>query len=86
MPCPLRVLLRFQQRSPLVYFTTFAKMQSTSSKPMIFLIRYGRFFEQDVPQNLKDIVLGECDPSHVLSGSEILATTVDFFRHSWFES
>ncbi|KAJ8099555.1 hypothetical protein POJ06DRAFT_223320 [Lipomyces tetrasporus] len=40
----------------------------------------------DVPPNLKDIVLGDCVPSHILSGSEILATPVDFFRRSWFES
>ncbi|KAK9342919.1 hypothetical protein V1522DRAFT_460592 [Lipomyces starkeyi] len=46
----------------------------------------GRFSEQDVPPNLKDIILGDCVPRHILSGSEILATPVDFFRQTWFES
>ncbi|KAK9384930.1 hypothetical protein V1515DRAFT_646755 [Lipomyces mesembrius] len=50
------------------------------------IVTDGRFSEQDVPPNLKDIVLGDCVPSHILSGSEILATPVDFFRQSWFES
>ncbi|KAK9235379.1 hypothetical protein V1525DRAFT_452088 [Lipomyces kononenkoae] len=50
------------------------------------IVKDGRLSEQDVPPNLKDIVLGDCVPSRILSGSEILATPVDFFRRSWFES
>ncbi|KAK9433999.1 hypothetical protein V1505DRAFT_412209 [Lipomyces doorenjongii] len=50
------------------------------------IVRDGRFSEQDVPPNLNDIVLGDCVPTHILSSSEILATPLDFFRRSWFES
>ncbi|KAK9319228.1 hypothetical protein V1517DRAFT_282247, partial [Lipomyces orientalis] len=50
------------------------------------IVKEGRFSEQHVPPNLKDIVLGDCVPSHILSGSEMVATPVDFFQRSWFES
>ncbi|KAK9318601.1 hypothetical protein V1524DRAFT_467598 [Lipomyces starkeyi] len=39
------------------------------------IVRDGRFSEQDVPPNLNDIVLGDCVPSHILSGSEIFFST-----------
>ncbi|KAK9316480.1 hypothetical protein V1524DRAFT_426736 [Lipomyces starkeyi] len=39
------------------------------------IVRDGRFSEQDVPPNLKDIVLGDCVPRHILSGSEIFFST-----------
>jgi hypothetical protein len=42
---------------------------------MQVIVRDGRFSEQDVPPNLNDIVLGDCVPSHILSGSEIFFST-----------
>ncbi|KAK9329570.1 hypothetical protein V1520DRAFT_342932 [Lipomyces starkeyi] len=41
---------------------------------------------EDIPPNLGDVVLGDCVPSHVLSGHEILATPIDFFQKSWTEA
>ncbi|KAJ8102712.1 hypothetical protein POJ06DRAFT_54260 [Lipomyces tetrasporus] len=50
------------------------------------IVRDGRFSGEDVPPNLKEIVLGDCVPSHILSGNEIVCTPLDFFRRSWFEA
>ncbi|KAK9324694.1 hypothetical protein V1517DRAFT_351171 [Lipomyces orientalis] len=50
------------------------------------IVRDGRFSGEDVPPNLKEIVLGDCVPSHILSGSEIVTAPLDFFRRSWFEA
>ncbi|KAK9366785.1 hypothetical protein V1509DRAFT_628523 [Lipomyces kononenkoae] len=49
------------------------------------IVRDGRFSGQDVPPNLREVVLGDCVPSHILSGNEIVSAPVDFFRRSWFE-
>ncbi|KAK9320029.1 hypothetical protein V1517DRAFT_310200 [Lipomyces orientalis] len=50
------------------------------------IVRHGRFTGQDVPPNLREVVLGDCVPSHVLSDDEIVTTPLDFFRRSWFEA
>ncbi|KAK9334756.1 hypothetical protein LIPSTDRAFT_76251 [Lipomyces starkeyi NRRL Y-11557] len=50
------------------------------------IVRDGRFSGHDVPPNLREVVLGDCVPSHILSGNEIVGTTLDFFRRSWFET
>ncbi|KAK9489531.1 hypothetical protein V1508DRAFT_444775 [Lipomyces doorenjongii] len=44
-----------------------------------------RFFV-NIPPNLEEVVLGDCVPSHVLNGHEILATPVDVFQKSWIEA
>ncbi|KAK9329086.1 hypothetical protein V1520DRAFT_280001 [Lipomyces starkeyi] len=50
------------------------------------IVRNGRFTGQDVPPNLREVVLGDCVPSHILSDNEIVTTPLDFFRRSWFEA
>ncbi|KAK9326501.1 hypothetical protein V1520DRAFT_300806 [Lipomyces starkeyi] len=50
------------------------------------IVRDGRFSGEDVPPNLNEIVLGDCVPNHVLSGSEIVTAPLDFFRRSWFDA
>ncbi|KAK9350049.1 hypothetical protein V1523DRAFT_386475 [Lipomyces doorenjongii] len=50
------------------------------------VIRDGQSGAEDIPPNLEEVVLGDCVPSHVLSGHEILATPVDFFQKSWIEA
>ncbi|KAK9321277.1 hypothetical protein V1517DRAFT_368506 [Lipomyces orientalis] len=40
---------------------------------------HGRFAGEDVPPNLREVVLGDCVPSHVLSDDEIVTTPLDFF-------
>ncbi|KAK9357430.1 hypothetical protein V1504DRAFT_65270 [Lipomyces starkeyi] len=50
------------------------------------IVRDGRFSEQVVPPNLREVVLGDCVPSHILNGNEIVGTPLDFFRRSWFET
>ncbi|KAK9369323.1 hypothetical protein V1509DRAFT_652454 [Lipomyces kononenkoae] len=46
----------------------------------------GEFVGGDVPANLQEVVLGDCIPDHILSGGTIVATPVNFFRQTWFET
>ncbi|KAK9336584.1 hypothetical protein LIPSTDRAFT_30456 [Lipomyces starkeyi NRRL Y-11557] len=39
----------------------------------------------DVPPNLREVVLGDCIADHILTGEAIVATPVNFFRRNWFE-
>ncbi|KAK9483076.1 hypothetical protein V1527DRAFT_297474 [Lipomyces starkeyi] len=50
------------------------------------IVRDGRFSGQDVPPNLREVVLGDCVPSHILSGNEMVGAPLDFFQRSWFET
>ncbi|KAK9364491.1 hypothetical protein V1509DRAFT_669314 [Lipomyces kononenkoae] len=50
------------------------------------IIMDGQAGAEDIPPNLGEVVLGDCVPSHVLSGHEILATPIDFFQKSWVEA
>ncbi|KAK9243831.1 hypothetical protein V1506DRAFT_555120 [Lipomyces tetrasporus] len=50
------------------------------------VIRDGQSGAEDIPPNLGEVVLGDCVPSHVLSGDEILATPIDFFQKSWIDA
>ncbi|KAK9239211.1 hypothetical protein V1525DRAFT_424826 [Lipomyces kononenkoae] len=43
------------------------------------------FVGDDVPQNLQEIVVGDCIPDHILNGEAIGATPVNFFSRDWFE-
>ncbi|KAK9311326.1 hypothetical protein V1522DRAFT_458418 [Lipomyces starkeyi] len=61
-------------------FTWFGKLRK------VVIVRNGRFTGQDVPPNLREVVLGDCVPSHILSDNEIVTTPLDFFRRSWFEA
>ncbi|KAK9334443.1 hypothetical protein V1521DRAFT_464385 [Lipomyces starkeyi] len=50
------------------------------------IVSNGQFEGHDMPANLRELVLGDCIPSHVLIGNEVRATPVNFFRRDWFES
>ncbi|KAK9374723.1 uncharacterized protein V1513DRAFT_458612 [Lipomyces chichibuensis] len=49
------------------------------------IVENGRFVGEEVPPNLAEITLGDCIPTHVLSGSNIEVTPVNFFHQDWFE-
>ncbi|KAJ8103549.1 hypothetical protein POJ06DRAFT_298043 [Lipomyces tetrasporus] len=60
--------------------------EGSTSNVMQVVIRDGQSGAEDIPPNLGEVVLGDCVPSHVLSGDEILATPIDFFQKSWIEA
>ncbi|KAK9372750.1 uncharacterized protein V1513DRAFT_451425 [Lipomyces chichibuensis] len=45
---------------------------------MQLVIRDGQSVAEDIPPNLEEVVLGDCVPSHFLSGHEILGPTGRF--------
>ncbi|KAJ8097211.1 hypothetical protein POJ06DRAFT_297587 [Lipomyces tetrasporus] len=45
----------------------------------------GRFVGGEVPANLAEITLGDCSPTHILSGKSIETTSINFFHQDWFE-
>ncbi|KAK9240098.1 hypothetical protein V1525DRAFT_424005 [Lipomyces kononenkoae] len=49
------------------------------------IVEDGEFVGDQVPPNLREVVLGDCIPSHILSGEEIYGTSVCFFRREWFD-
>ncbi|KAK9364842.1 hypothetical protein V1509DRAFT_600625 [Lipomyces kononenkoae] len=49
------------------------------------IVDKGEFVGDDIPPNLRDVVLGDCIPDHILNGEAIVPTPVDFFRRDWFE-
>ncbi|KAK9246307.1 hypothetical protein V1506DRAFT_521027 [Lipomyces tetrasporus] len=49
------------------------------------VIRDGQSWPEDIPPNLREVVLSDCVPSYVLSGHEILESPVNFFQKSWVE-
>ncbi|KAK9310892.1 hypothetical protein V1522DRAFT_395784 [Lipomyces starkeyi] len=50
------------------------------------IVQDGEFVGDEVPPSLQEVVLGDCIPSHILSGEEIIATPVNFFRREWFQA
>ncbi|KAK9368313.1 hypothetical protein V1509DRAFT_658688 [Lipomyces kononenkoae] len=50
------------------------------------IVEDGKFVGDNVPPNLQEVVLGDCIPGHILSGEEIEATPVNFFRRQWFDN
>ncbi|KAK9358990.1 hypothetical protein V1504DRAFT_441705 [Lipomyces starkeyi] len=49
------------------------------------IVQDGEFVGDVVPPSLQEVVGGDCIPSHILNGEEIIATPVNFFRREWFE-
>ncbi|KAK9481758.1 hypothetical protein V1527DRAFT_416349 [Lipomyces starkeyi] len=49
------------------------------------IVEDGEFVGGDVPPNLREVVLGDCIPDHVLTEEAIVDTPVNFFRRDWFE-
>ncbi|KAK9358960.1 hypothetical protein V1504DRAFT_486481 [Lipomyces starkeyi] len=46
----------------------------------------GGFVGGQVPADLAEITLGDCIPTHVISGNNIEAIPVNFFHQNWFEN
>ncbi|KAK9426835.1 hypothetical protein V1505DRAFT_289635, partial [Lipomyces doorenjongii] len=50
------------------------------------IIDDGEFVGDNVPSNLREVVLGDCIPSHILTAHGIEETPINFFRRGWFEA
>ncbi|KAK9481965.1 hypothetical protein V1527DRAFT_501638 [Lipomyces starkeyi] len=50
------------------------------------IVENGQFVGDEVPQDLADITVGDCIPTHILTGNNIEATPVNFFQQEWFEN
>ncbi|KAK9371648.1 uncharacterized protein V1513DRAFT_455041 [Lipomyces chichibuensis] len=50
------------------------------------VVENGEYVGHNVSPNLRELVLKDCIPSHLLSGRDIRATPVNFFYREWFES
>ncbi|KAK9326699.1 hypothetical protein V1520DRAFT_300565, partial [Lipomyces starkeyi] len=49
------------------------------------IVENGEFVGGSVPENLAELKLGDCIPTHVLSGDVVTATPINFFSQDWFE-
>ncbi|KAK9364849.1 hypothetical protein V1509DRAFT_454252 [Lipomyces kononenkoae] len=50
------------------------------------IVENGEYVAHEVSPNLRDVVIGDCIPSHILSGQVVKETPVNFFRREWFEN
>ncbi|KAK9350470.1 hypothetical protein V1523DRAFT_429017 [Lipomyces doorenjongii] len=60
--------------------------KGSAANRMQVVIMDGQSSGEVIPPNLGEVVLGDCIPSHILSGHEILATPIGFFQKSWVEA
>ncbi|KAK9427312.1 hypothetical protein V1505DRAFT_317799 [Lipomyces doorenjongii] len=49
------------------------------------IVNDGEFVGHDIPPNLREVVLEDCIPDHILNGGAIVATPLNFFHRDWFE-
>ncbi|ODQ70955.1 hypothetical protein LIPSTDRAFT_74468 [Lipomyces starkeyi NRRL Y-11557] len=49
------------------------------------IVENGEYIGHNISPNLREVVVGDCIPSHLLSGEEVEATPVNFFHREWFE-
>ncbi|KAK9238448.1 hypothetical protein V1525DRAFT_110122 [Lipomyces kononenkoae] len=49
------------------------------------IVEAGQFVGGDVPSSLAELRVGDCIPTHILSGNSIAATPLNFFSQEWFE-
>ncbi|KAK9342554.1 hypothetical protein V1522DRAFT_460826 [Lipomyces starkeyi] len=50
------------------------------------LVENGEYVAQNISPNLREVVLGDCIPTHLLNNRHIEATPVNFFQREWFET
>ncbi|KAK9237425.1 hypothetical protein V1525DRAFT_343887 [Lipomyces kononenkoae] len=50
------------------------------------IVRNGQYVGDSMPGNLRELVLGDCIPTHILSSEEVGTTPVNFFTRDWFEA
>ncbi|KAK9483375.1 hypothetical protein V1527DRAFT_429583 [Lipomyces starkeyi] len=77
-----RVILE-TYRQPGEEFTAETLLEPSQS---FTIVENGEYVGLDISPDLRDIVLGDCIPSHLLSGQEVRATPVNFFHREWFEN
>ncbi|KAK9386711.1 hypothetical protein V1515DRAFT_645078 [Lipomyces mesembrius] len=63
-----------------------SRVYPPQSDAVIYDCRKGRIYWGEVPPNLAEITIGDCIPTHVLTGNNIEATPVHFFQQDWFEN
>ncbi|KAK9339787.1 hypothetical protein V1521DRAFT_426328 [Lipomyces starkeyi] len=51
----------------------------------ITLVADGAYVGHNVSENLRDMVLGDCVPTHLFQSRQIEQTPINFFRRDWFE-
>ncbi|KAK9327170.1 hypothetical protein V1520DRAFT_349544 [Lipomyces starkeyi] len=49
------------------------------------VVQDGGYVGHDISPNIREVMLGDCIPSHLLSGQDVQATPLNFFRREWFE-
>ncbi|KAK9365641.1 hypothetical protein V1509DRAFT_632642 [Lipomyces kononenkoae] len=49
------------------------------------IVEDGEFIGNNISPNLRQVVIGDCIPSHILTGQVAHTTPVNFFRREWFE-
>ncbi|KAK9357587.1 hypothetical protein V1504DRAFT_398507, partial [Lipomyces starkeyi] len=57
----------------------------TLLEPQQSFTQNGEFVGHNISPNLREVVLGDCIPSHLLNGQEVQAVPVNFFYREWFE-
>ncbi|KAK9342188.1 hypothetical protein V1522DRAFT_358698 [Lipomyces starkeyi] len=50
------------------------------------LVEDGEYIAQNISPNLREVVLGDCIPTHLLNNQHMEATPVNFFQREWFET
>ncbi|KAK9326544.1 hypothetical protein V1520DRAFT_366175 [Lipomyces starkeyi] len=49
------------------------------------IVQDGEYIRHDISPNLREVVVGDCIPSHLLTGRHFQATPLNFFQREWFE-
>ncbi|KAK9238999.1 hypothetical protein V1525DRAFT_340408 [Lipomyces kononenkoae] len=49
------------------------------------IVESGQFVGGSVPENLAELKLDDCIPTHVLTGDVVMAAPINFFSQDWFE-
>ncbi|KAK9322342.1 hypothetical protein V1517DRAFT_367782 [Lipomyces orientalis] len=49
------------------------------------IVANGEYVGDNISPNLREVVLRDCIPSHLLDGQEVQTTPVNFFHREWFE-
>ncbi|KAK9235062.1 hypothetical protein V1525DRAFT_411059 [Lipomyces kononenkoae] len=56
-----------------------------SPSSSFIIVEDGEFIGDGISPNLRQLVIGDCIPSHILTGRVAHTTPVNFFRREWFE-
>ncbi|KAK9333091.1 hypothetical protein V1520DRAFT_352491 [Lipomyces starkeyi] len=60
--------------------------QITGANSVIYPCRNGEYVAQKISPNLREVVLGDCIPTHLLKNQHMEATPVNFLQREWFET